>query len=105
MAEKTGGKTAKGKARSRSAEGKAKQVTFRLDAPQAGTVFIAGDFTGWDAKPLKQRKDGTWWANVNLQPGVYQYKFVVDGAWQEDPEGDRKVQNDYGTYNSVREVA
>jgi 1,4-alpha-glucan branching enzyme len=37
-----------------------KSVSFRLDAPEAKSVAIAGDFNQWNqsARPLKQRKDG-----------------------------------------------
>ncbi len=107
MANKPSGKARKGATVAKTAgqaEGKTKPVSFQIEAPQAGTVLVAGDFTNWEAKPLKQRKDGTWSTNLSLQPGVYEYKFVVDGQWQEDPHEDRKVHNQFGTYNSVREV-
>ena len=42
-------------------------------------------------------------ALVDLEPGCYQYKYVVDDAWVCAPEGPR-VQNDQGSENSVIEV-
>jgi hypothetical protein len=54
---------------------------------------------------LRRRKDGVWWAVLRLSPGVYQYKFVVDGArWEEDPGNPKQVTNEHGTHNSVCEV-
>jgi 1,4-alpha-glucan branching enzyme len=82
-------------------------VSFRLNAPEAGSVAIAGDFNKWskDARPLRRRKDGVWWVVLRLPPGVYQYKFVVDGSrWEADPANPRQVPNQEGTLNSVCEV-
>jgi 1,4-alpha-glucan branching enzyme len=85
-----------------------KSVSFRLDAPEAKSVTIVGDFNQWNqsARPLKQRKDGVWWVNLRLSPGTYQYKFVVDGSrWQEDPSNPNRMPDSHGGYNSVCEVA
>lgn len=84
-----------------------KSVSFRLSAPQAQSVAIAGDFNNWseNARQLRRRKDGVWWVVLRLSPGVYQYKFVVDGShWEEDPANPNRVPNAQGTLNSVCEV-
>lgn len=86
---------------------RAKSVSFRLDAPEATAVALAGDFNGWDlnAHPLRRSEEGMWQVSVRLSPGAHQYKFVVDGAeWREDPLNPNRVPNDYGTFNSVCEV-
>ena len=64
-----------------------KAVQFRYEAPEAGTVFIAGDFNKWDshAAELKKDKSGVWKASLKLKPGRYEYKFWVDGEWRNDP--------------------
>lgn len=85
-----------------------KPVSFRLNAPEAKSVAIVGDFNQWNqsARPLKQRKDGVWWVNLRLAPGKYQYKFMVDGSrWQEDPANPNQIADSHGGYNSVCEVA
>jgi 1,4-alpha-glucan branching enzyme len=85
-----------------------KAVSFHIEAPEASSVAIAGDFNDWDknARQLRRRKDGIWWVVLRLSPGVYQYKFVIDGTrWQEDPTNPKQVPNSQGTYNSVCEVA
>ena len=71
--------------------------------PLAGNVnevCLAGDFNNWNPEPMAKRDNG-FLATVKLDPGVYQYKFVVDGQWQADPSAKGNSQNDFGTINSV----
>jgi 1,4-alpha-glucan branching enzyme len=69
----------------------------------ARQVSLVGDFNGWapDVRRMVKGKDGTFRARVELEPGQYQYKFVVDGDWRHDPTADAQVANQYGTLNSV----
>jgi len=62
-------------------------VQFKLDAPQAQQVSLAGDFTKWQpAYSLKRSNNGVWTIVVPLNPGVHDYAFVVDGErWVPDP--------------------
>lgn len=62
-------------------------VHFRLDAPQATSVALAGDFTNWTpAYALKRSEPGVWTIVVALTPGVHDYSFIVDGErWVPDP--------------------
>ena len=62
-----------------------------------------GDFNSWNPKkhPMKSDGNGIWTKAVMLFPGNYEYKFLVDGEWKEDPENDRKCANCFGTYNSI----
>jgi 1,4-alpha-glucan branching enzyme len=79
------------------------EVTFRLDAPFASQVFLAGEFNDWSptAEPMGKGDDGIWRVTVQLDPGRYEYKFVVDGTWMEDPENPDMVPDPYGGNNSV----
>lgn len=82
-------------------------VAFEYYGPDATSVTLVGEFNGWDpeARPLKRDPGGMWKATVRLEPGSYQYKFVVDGQrWEEDPVNLLRVHNQHGTYNSVRNV-
>ena len=83
------------------------RVRFALHEPGAKKVFLCGNFNGWalDTTPM-QRPAGnfTWEANVELAPGRYEYKFVVDGLWKEDPLATENSRNPYGTLNSVIHV-
>jgi hypothetical protein len=82
-------------------------IVFTLDAPEAGAVFLAGDFNGWNATadPLTKGSDGTWSVTVALDPGSYEYKFVVDDQWREDPDNPDKKDDPFGGSNSVVTVA
>jgi 1,4-alpha-glucan branching enzyme len=86
--------------------GKVKE-TFELHAPDAESVLLAGDFTGWeeDAKQMKRLKSGVWKIQVTLEAkSSVQYRFLVDGTWVDDPECQTRVQNGMGGENCVRKV-
>ncbi len=91
---------------SKRAVGKEKEVEFTLDAPDAKKVFLAGEFNDWSptATPMKKGDDGIWRLKLKLKPGKYEYKFVVDDVWMEDPVNPDKVPDPYGGYNSVLTV-
>lgn len=82
-----------------------KKVAFSLDAPQASSVAIVGDFNDWKPTPLS-RKGSAWEIRVRLAPGQYNYAFVIDGArWVPDPRAPRNAVDDFGSPNSVVSVA
>jgi 1,4-alpha-glucan branching enzyme len=83
-----------------------KKVEFSLDAPEATTVLLAGDFTGWQQKPLAftRQKTGIWKLSVVLPSGAYQYRFLVDGQWQNDPSCSTRCLNEFGSENCVCKV-
>ena len=62
-------------------------TTFTLAAPSARQVFVAGEMTDWDAGKRAMTRDasGTWHATLDLEPGEWLYKFVVDDQWVPDP--------------------
>ncbi len=82
------------------------KVTFTLLEPKATSVQLAGDFSEWEKQPvlLKRDKDGWWTATVPLTPGAHQYRFLVDGQWRDDPACQKRVPNQFGAMNCVREV-
>ncbi len=71
-----------------------------LPNPDAKVVCLAGEFNNWIPAPMKKLA-GSFQAVVDLQPGEYQYKFVVDGQWRDDPAAAKSVTNAFGTANSV----
>ncbi len=81
-----------------------KRVLFSLVARSAKDVKLVGDFTDWQARPLimdrMKPRSRTFAAMVSLPPGRYEYKFMVDGEWVEDPKAE-SAPNDFGTRNSV----
>jgi hypothetical protein len=76
-------------------------VQFRLEAPEASTVRLAGTFTGWAPDyALHQTDHGVWAILVPLEPGVHDYAFVVDGSqWVADPAAPW-VEDGFGGVNS-----
>jgi 1,4-alpha-glucan branching enzyme len=82
-------------------------VRFEYFDPSATVVTLVGDFTRWGvkARPLKRDAGGLWKAIVRLEPGIYEYKFVINGErWDEDPLNLHRVLNPHGTFNSIRTV-
>lgn len=82
----------------------AKTVTFTVHADKGKAVYVAGEFNNWNPTAKKmayKASSGVYAASVKLVPGVYQYKFVIDGTWCADPENVNAVKNDQGTFNSV----
>jgi hypothetical protein len=75
--------------------------------PDAMTVEIAGDFNGWDPRrtPLEQLSGGAWSVTIPLQPGRYEYMFVVDGhEWVGDPLAAEQNDDGFGSRNAVLDV-
>jgi 1,4-alpha-glucan branching enzyme len=61
-------------------------VEFRLFKPDARFISIVGDFNNWNPENdlLEKKKDGVWTLKKRLFPGVYKYKYIVDGKWMVD---------------------
>jgi hypothetical protein len=83
-----------------SAEG---NVFFNLKGyPNAEQVVVSGSFNNWNEQVFKMQKtDLGWGIKLKVNPGEYQYKFIVDGNWITDPNNPHKVNNEFGGYNSV----
>jgi 1,4-alpha-glucan branching enzyme len=81
----------------------ARKINFTMVAPEAQNVFLVGDFNSWDisSHPLKKASKGNWKTNIKLMPGKYEYRFLVDGEWQNDPNCTNCVPNPYGNENCV----
>jgi len=77
-------------------------VKFVVYAPDARSVYLAGDFNNWDktATPMV-RKGNLWSVVISLTPGAHRYKFIIDGQWIEDRMNPAKVTDGYGGFNSV----
>lgn len=82
-------------------------VVFVIRAAGANRVLIAGDFNDWnpDRTPLMHVDSDTFQIKVPLTPGRYQYRYVVDGNWRNDPDNHNVEMNPYGELNNVVDVA
>jgi len=85
---------------------KKSKTTFEIQAPDAQSVYLAGEFTGWEADAIKLKKgrNGSWKTTVPLPAGCHQYRFMVDGEWRDDPAATERIVNAFGTTNCVRAV-
>ena len=84
-----------------------KKVSFDCErdfgqlAKEADTIYLAGSFNRWlgtkDGKPLYLSKYTQWRMKANstdqlqvifdLEPGTYEYKYVINGKWFPEGEG------------------
>jgi anti-sigma factor RsiW len=75
--------------------------------PGAQTVQAAGDFNGWDPTrtPLEHISNGAWAVTIPLEPGRYEYMFVIDGQdWIADPLAPEQSDDGFGSRNAVLDV-
>jgi hypothetical protein len=79
------------------------EIILTFSAQEAKEVTVAGDFNGWspDAAPLEKTGDRDWAIRLMLRSGQYEYRFVVDGRWCEDPQASGRAACPFGGFNSV----
>jgi hypothetical protein len=76
-------------------------VDFKITLAGADRVDVLGDFTSWEAVPM--RRDGDdWTATVSVAPGVYHFGFLVDGEWFLPDDGiEGRVSDEWGRENGT----
>ncbi len=67
------------------------------------SVQLEGSFDNWTQRHVMQRSGKDFTLVKLLPPGVYQYKFIVDGQWRHDPNLPSMF-DDQGNINNVVEV-
>ncbi|WP_184542298.1 hypothetical protein [Mucilaginibacter sp. FT3.2] len=73
----------------------------------AKRVQLSGSFNRWSTlKGVMAKTDSGWVADVKLTPGVYEYKYIINGRWQHDktnllqhPDGFNDINSVYYRYN------
>ncbi|WP_295180907.1 isoamylase early set domain-containing protein [uncultured Christiangramia sp.] len=82
------------------------KITFNLYAKEADQVELVGEFNGWKPAKLKKYKNGNFKTQLNLPVDkAYEFRYLVDGQWQNDPAADAYKWNDFaGDDNSVVSV-
>jgi len=85
--------------------GSDRRVTFRLLAPQAREVVLAGEFIEGN-KSLDKDANGLWSVTVGpLEPEIYHYNFTIDGVRTIDPGNPAvKTGSTPSTISSILEV-
>ncbi len=83
-----------------------REVQFEFLAPDAREVYLVGSFNDWNISetPMQKDKNGVWEKTLSLEAGKYEYRFIVDGKWENDPSCPGCVPNEFGTQNCVRTV-
>jgi glycosidase len=80
-------------------------MTFDPGAKIYQQVNVTGEINGWNPKVSPMEfQEGKWRINLELFPGKYQYKLVIDGKEQLDPNNPDSVDNNIGGYNSLLQV-
>lgn len=81
-------------------------TAFRLKGyTDANIVALAASFNNWNQSQLICAHEGDEWVcRVDLKPGTYTYKFIVDGNWVLDPVNPNTAEDEAGNVNSVIEV-
>lgn len=82
-------------------------LIFATRFTQANRVCVAGDFNNWSAEthPMEHgSRDGEFRVSMNVPPGRYRYRLVVDGRWMTDPNNQYVETNQFGELNNVVEV-
>ena len=52
-----------------------------------------------------RQRGNAWETVVQLELGIYQYKFVRDGKWFNDPANPARSPDGYGGWNSIIEIS
>jgi 1,4-alpha-glucan branching enzyme len=84
------------------------KVTFSIEAKEANTAAVVGDFNNWNQSEgaLSKLKNGTFKGAFDLpKDNSFEFKYVVDGTYVNDPEADSYRWNEFANAeNSVLEV-
>lgn len=83
-----------------------KGILFTYQALRSSDVALAGDFSGWQGKPMKRNKNGIFYYILPVRETeegnrilTYRYKFLSGGIWFPDPSN--RVRTDDGLGGSV----
>ncbi len=81
------------------------KVTFSIEAKEATTAAVVGDFNNWNPQlgEMSKLKKGTFKATFELPKDAnYEFKYILDGAFLNDPEADSFAFNAFaGAENGV----
>lgn len=80
---------------------------FRLYCPHATQVNVVGDFNTWSATatPMRKIKGDVWEARLQLAPGEYRFRYLINGSqWLTDYACGRVVPNAHLSWDSLAVV-
>jgi 1,4-alpha-glucan branching enzyme len=76
------------------------KVTFSIEAKDAQTAAVIGDFNNWNPAEgeLSKLKNGTFKATFELPASnSYEFRYLVDGEYVNDAEADAFKWNDFAS--------
>ncbi|MBK7996152.1 MAG: S8 family serine peptidase [Blastocatellia bacterium] len=80
-------------------------LVFTYHNAQASSIHLAGDFNKWSTTktPMKKLKPGLWRVSLPCpEPGVYRYKYLIDGkTWIDDPGNGKREPDGFKGFNSI----
>jgi 1,4-alpha-glucan branching enzyme len=84
----------------------AETIEFRTYRPHASFVSIVGDFNSWNPENdlLTKGRDGIWRIQKKLSPGLYRYKYVIDGEWVPDIYNGKSASDNTGEICSIIKI-
>ena len=81
-----------------------RKVVFKYEGHnQTDNVKLLSQITNWQAVPMTKTDTG-WEYETYLDPGNYQYIFVINGKEVLDPGNSIKVSNGIGGFNSLLKI-
>jgi 1,4-alpha-glucan branching enzyme len=84
------------------------KVTFSVDAKEANSASVVGDFNSWNPEEgaLNKLKNGTFKGVFELsKDAAYEFKYIIDGVFVNEDEADTFKYNSFaGSENSVLEL-
>ena len=84
------------------------KFTFNPQGKTYKRAQIAGQMNDWApnlSPDLKLNAERLYEVTLNLSPGSYLYQMLLDGDQNHDPNNPNKVDNGYGKFNSILQVA
>jgi len=66
-------------------------------------VYLIGTFTNWQEKITMRQSHNDFTCIQGLPPGLYHYRYIVDGKWQTDPSQPMETDSN-GEVNNIIEI-
>ena len=80
-------------------------LSFDPEGKKYKTVQVTGTLNNWNPSVTSMSfEDGIWKTELMLNPGRYEYLFVVDGKWISDPLNPESKKSPTGNMNSILSV-
>lgn len=77
------------------------EATIAIDVPAAEKVYVVGDFTLWIPVRMEPGASGGWTVTLAVEPGRYQFGFLVDGEWYVPADAGGIVIDEWGQPNAT----